>query len=381
MSFINLPQITISQLPDVIKSMTADNSALLVIGAPGVGKTEVSLQTLAEIGRIPHVFIAASMEPTDIRGVPYTDGESADFVSHKFFSSIGEESAVLFDEFNRNPITMQNTFLDVIQERRAGSLNLPKDLLFICLANPSTATNMVSPLSAPLVNRCIVLRVVADVDGWLKWAEHEDNNIDPYVCAFIKKFGLPMLSPLDAETTGESEDEEPDWDAIPIEASPRAWKSVSRTKGYGLPDIVQNAMFCGTVGTSIAAEFIQFLAVGEELPDVADLFNGRVAVPNRADLQYIASRLLVAHFKDLASKGAEKKQKNACVRLAKTLSNDNLGWVPETVAFMVNMLSLPNNQPLRNLFHQLAHFEQNKDILAWMETDGVELSLEVANEK
>jgi MoxR-like ATPase len=61
-------------------------------GPPGMGKTQMFEQVAEEIGAKVAVFLTATMDPTDVVGVPHPDGNVTRFLPPEAFMALTEEA-------------------------------------------------------------------------------------------------------------------------------------------------------------------------------------------------------------------------------------------------------------------------------------------------
>lgn len=226
-----------------------------ILGAPGGGKSACARDIVQSLG-IENVveFTASLRDPVDVLGVPNNTGEYTRWVPPQEFYQLRKgvgRSALILEELSDAPVPMQNALCGVIYDRRAGSLMLEQDELFIiATGNRTEDKSGANRITSKLANRTRRFDFVENVDDWTEWAL--DNDIDPVLIQFLR-FRPGLLSDFD-----------PNRFANP---TPRAWERVNL-----IPDSLDTALFfdncAGEVGEGAAAEFTGFRRIYMSLPDV-----------------------------------------------------------------------------------------------------------------
>ena len=156
-------------------------------------------------------------------------------------------SVLFLDEFNRAPSDILNASLQLILDHRLHTHILPviegKHTLIVAAINPANGNYTVQEFDPALLDRFVDCEVEPDFKSWLAWAK--ENKVNQIVIDFLidnqRKF---HFVPADG-TKG---------------ASPRSW---TRLGTYidnieNTPQSVMTHYIKGTIGSSLAAEFIMF---------------------------------------------------------------------------------------------------------------------------
>ncbi|OYU18320.1 MAG: ATPase [Rhodobacteraceae bacterium PARR1] len=214
-------------------------------GRPGVGKTEV-VQTLAtRIGAVLHDLRLTTIEPQDLRGLPYYDHAQAKTVWYRPEDlPDGDAPAILFlDELTAAAPALQPTVYGLLQERRVGRHRLPDTVMVIAAGNRVEDGAIAYDMGSALSDRLIHMTVQADADDWLR-NYALPAGIHPAVAAFIRTRPDLLETTEDAIRRGQM-----------IACTPRSWRRVSQIM-QAIPDRAQRqVMIAGTVGLAPAAEF------------------------------------------------------------------------------------------------------------------------------
>jgi len=215
-------------------------------GRPGVGKTELVQTLAARKGATLYDLRLTTIEPQDLRGLPFYDHETARTVWYRpeDLPDDPDRPAILFlDELTAAAPTLQPTVYGLLQERRVGRHRLPDSVFIVAAGNMVEDGAIAYEMGTALSDRLIHMIVQADADDWLT-AYAPGAGIHPAVAAFLR--GRPDLleTTEDALRRGHA-----------IACTPRSWTRVSQIL-HAVPDrAARQVMVAGTVGEAAAAEF------------------------------------------------------------------------------------------------------------------------------
>src|SRR5437763_8080982 len=166
--------ITLGQAKALVKALAADQS-LLLLSAPGVGKSDVVAQAAAEAGLPCRSLLGTQIAPEDVSGVPRIVGEHSVFCPPRVLLPEDSRPFCLFlDELPACAPDVQKAFYALLLERRLGEHPLPPGTWVVAAGNRVEDRSLVRALSSALVNRVIMLQVRVDVAEWLAWARGQD---------------------------------------------------------------------------------------------------------------------------------------------------------------------------------------------------------------
>jgi len=252
-------------------------------GQPGIGKSRITCQ-IAKEWKWQIIDLRLSLlNPIDLRGLPHLSKKKneAIWLKPEFLPTEGE--GILFlDELNTAPTSTQQAAYQLILDKRIGSYVFPRGWRMVAAGNREKDFAAVTRMPSPLANRLIHLNVEANIDDWKIWAQ---GRIDPRIIAFLG-FRPKLLATLPRE-------EEKAY------ATPRSWEFVSNI--LGLYPSVEEAeeIIMGAVGEGATKEFISYLEIYKDLPDIEKVLQGKeTKVPKKADVLYALSSALVAKLKD-----------------------------------------------------------------------------------
>lgn len=214
-------------------------------GRPGVGKTEL-VQTLASrIGAELFDLRLTTIEPQDLRGLPYFDHESAKTIWYRPEDLPDTDApAILFlDELTAAAPALQPTVYGLLQERRVGRHRLPGSVMIVAAGNRVEDGAIAYDMGTALSDRLIHMIVQANPEDWLK-TYAVGAGIHPSVAAFIRTRPDLLETTEDSLRRGQM-----------IACTPRSWTRVSRIMETVPDRALRQVMVAGTVGAAAAAEF------------------------------------------------------------------------------------------------------------------------------
>jgi hypothetical protein len=266
--------------------LVADVPAMLW-GPPGIGKTDLVEQVARDQGRSCITETLATMEPVDLRGLPWRDAETdsvawskPDFLVR--LEQAGPEPVLFVDEANANNAGLQVCLMQLVLNRRVGPHRLPEGTRIVLAGNRVTDRAAAQRMPTALANRLSHLDVEPDVKSWLGWAARV--QLHPVVVAFISWRGQGtsnrpgLLHQFDPA--------KPDQRAFP---SPRSWAQVAKL--VDAPDSCRAALIASQVGDGPAAELEGFIRLRRELPPLPSILANPTGapVPSQPSLQYLVT--------------------------------------------------------------------------------------------
>lgn len=196
-----------SQVPEIIEMCMGINKAVLMLGEPGVGKTSVWRSVANKLGYKSLVIAPCNHDSVDLK-LPYisvkqvtVDGKECEQKVAAY--AIGEilpregKHMLLLDDLTNCPPDLQATFYSLVNEGCIGDYTIPEGSYVGAAGNRVIDKCNASELSAALKNRCIVINVRTDADGWIKNFAM-NNNVHPAVIGFLKNKTDPFTDGFDA---------------------------------------------------------------------------------------------------------------------------------------------------------------------------------------
>ena len=279
------PSISTTQLYDHIHTLIHSDIPLFIHGSPGIGKSYIVADVAAK-NNLELVDVRLSqMDPVDLRGVPSIKDDQTVWMAPVFFPKDKESEGILFlDELNSAPPSVQAAISQLVLDRKMGEYELPKGWRIICAGNRVSDRGVVFRLPTPLANRMVHLHVQA------RFLDFKLFAIKQKLHAFIIGFLSFRPDLLSSEPVIED-------DANPAFATPRSYHMLSSILKSGNEISKIMPIIYGTIGYSAGVEFISYVKVYEELPDIAAIYEGHYPhIKNEPALLYALVSALVEYF-------------------------------------------------------------------------------------
>jgi hypothetical protein len=156
--------------------------------------------------------------------------------------------------------------MQLLLARRINGHKVSDQVIFLAATNRRQDRAAVQGILEPVKSRfASILELEVNVDDWVDWAI--ENNMPVELIAFIR-FRPNLLH-----------DFKPTADIINT-PNPRTVANVGKMMNAGLPKDTEYEMISGAAGEGFAAEFLGFLKVYRDLPDIEKL----IANPEKADV-------------------------------------------------------------------------------------------------
>jgi hypothetical protein len=225
----------------------AMTASWMLHGRPGIGKTEIVQQLADRTGARLFDLRLTTIEPQDLRGLPYYDHAAQKTVWYRPEDLPDDPAspAILFlDELTAASPSLQPSVYGLLQERRVGRHRLPHSTFIVAAGNGAEDGAIAYEMGTALSDRLIHLSVRAEASDWLaRYAVPQ--GLHPAVITFVRTRPDLLETTEDALRRGQM-----------IACTPRSWARVS-TILRAVPDRrLRDVMIAGTVGEAAAAEFI-----------------------------------------------------------------------------------------------------------------------------
>jgi hypothetical protein len=277
-----------AQLLTILDREYASTSAghhtpVMLWGPPGVGKSDMIRQTGNRHGA-PVIDIRLSqMEPSDLRGIPFRNGEVVEWAAPAILPDADRHGAsgILFlDEITSAPPSVSAAAYQLILDRKLGEYEVPEGWAIFAAGNRQGDRGVTYTMPAPLANRFSHFEVETHLDDWVAWAYQ--NGLDERVIAFLR-FRPELLFDFDPAHNPV---------AFP---SPRSWEFAHRSlQKFGDHEGLLQGTLQACVGPAAGIELTAFCNSLDKMPDLDDIIAGKeVPVPDEIDLQYAVAAALV----------------------------------------------------------------------------------------
>ena len=248
---VNTPPVTAGQALDALRvGYTAQTEGRLTAswmlhGRPGIGKTEIVQQLASETGARLHDLRLTTIEPADLRGLPFYDHDARRTVWYppEDLPAPGAPAILFLDELTAAAPTLQPTVYGLLQERRIGGWQLPDAAFVVAAGNGPEDGAIAYEMGTALSDRLIHLSVRSEAVDWLR-GYAVPRGLHPAVAAFIRTRPDLLDTTEEALRRGET-----------VACTPRAWTRVSDILSAVDDRAVRDVLIAGVVGEAAAAEF------------------------------------------------------------------------------------------------------------------------------
>src|SRR3990167_9648187 len=174
-------------LTTLLEAAIRERLNVLIVGAPGLGKTQIEAQAAKQAKALNFVFHPSISDPTDAKGMPWltTNGDGkaqADFVPfgelQGVLDAIAEKlpCAVFLDDLGQATPATQASYMSLMDRLRG-------ECAVIAATNRRVDRAGVSGLLEPVKSRFhTIVNFEANLEDWVTWAL--DHDIAPELIAF-----------------------------------------------------------------------------------------------------------------------------------------------------------------------------------------------------
>lgn len=248
---------------------------ILLVGAMGVGKSQIVAQVAEELGIGFIDLRLAQQEPGDLIGIPKSRGRKNEktgktaevtvYARPEWFPDEKESPrGILFlDELNRAPTDVRQAVFQLVKEKKLHTHQLPKGWYIVSAINPDNNNYQVETLDKAMLRRFCQVKVTHDHENWLSWA-HGPGSISEEITSFIAAH--PKL-------LGEDEDF-----SIEAKPTPDQWTmadTLFKAKVIATRDEIE--VLTGLVGKAGAIAYRKFVDARYERPvtgrEILDEYN------------------------------------------------------------------------------------------------------------
>lgn len=243
------------QLLETIKLTHPMQRTLCIEGPPGIGKTSIVHQAAQELG-VPCVEIHMPTQLVEDFGIPYpsADDEVFGYKMPEWFPLDGkadDAGILLFDDRNQANADLQKVMANICQARTLHGNPMPAGWQVISTGNREKDNAGANRILSHLRNRETVLNLDVDIDDWVRWAL--DNNV-PTVLISMLRYRPTLLNDFDPQRAQNP--------------TPRSWVEGVGSLIGKLDPLIEFECFSGAVGEPAAAEFVGFLKIYRQLPNL-----------------------------------------------------------------------------------------------------------------
>jgi hypothetical protein len=288
-------QVTVGDAGELVEDYIRAGEVAMLKGPPGLGKSTIVAEVAEKLNLKLKDVRLAQCDPTDLLGFPKIKeirdesgnviGERAYYVPMDTFpleiDPIPEGYSgwlVFLDELNGADRAVQKASYKVLLDKMIGDNHIHKNVAMVAAGNLDTDGALVEELSTALQSRLVHIEVKSDFKSWLEWAER--FGIDHRIRSYLK-FAQRNLNTFDPNNQGDE----------PTYACERTWEKMHRvisSTRFKIRDRMALPKLAGVIGEGVAREFLGYLKVFKDLPDIADIIAApnSIAVPTQPDTLY-----------------------------------------------------------------------------------------------
>ena len=145
---------------------------VLLEGPTGIGKSDVK-EVATELGIRRIVLDLSLLEPPDLVGLPVTKEGRTKYAAPAILPTDGA-GLLMLEELNRAERYIQQPALQLLTERRLHDYELPEGWSTCAAINPERQEYQVTAMDPALRSRFLNLKICADRESWLRWAEQNE---------------------------------------------------------------------------------------------------------------------------------------------------------------------------------------------------------------
>ena len=245
-----------SQLKTLLVNMIATKNPALIVGPPGVGKSDIVTQACELAGAdllIEHPVVS---DPTDFKGLPYAENGKATFLPFDNLSKLIEAKTLtvyFLDDVGQASAAVQAACMQLLLARKINGFKVSEHVCFLAATNRHTDKAGVSGVLEPVKSRFTsIINLETDMEDWVSWALKA--GLPTELIAFVR-FRPKLLS--DFQPTKEMKNS----------PCPRTVHNIGKLMQMGVPAELEYEVYQGATGEGFAAEFTAFLQIYRKLPN------------------------------------------------------------------------------------------------------------------
>ncbi len=244
-----------SELKQVLDKTIPAGRPILIVGPPGVGKSDIVAQACAETGAALLVSHPVVSDPTDYKGLPGIVNGKAEFLPFgdlRTLISPAGRTVCFLDDLGQAPPVVQAAAMQLILARRVNGHTVSDEVTFVAATNRREDKAGVTGILEPVKSRfATIIHLEPDLEDWCTWAL--GHGMPPELVAFIR-FRPNLLH-----------DFKPTSDMVNTPC-PRTVANAGALLSLGFMD---HDVIAGAAGEGFAAELMAFLKVWRKMPSPA----------------------------------------------------------------------------------------------------------------
>lgn len=333
-------KVNINHLPDFINLCKESKNNILLVGNPGVGKSQVIESMASEDCKVTTMTGSSTIEEY-VNGIPQVNPETncLEYVSQKWFKDMqkyAEEHPdgmqILFlDEFNTADPQVLKTFLTILAERRIPTLNakIPDNTVIVAAMNPNDQ-NDTERLIRPMASRFLVLEAVSTRQSYKDFIEGKETP--SILNGLVDENENEIAEAVQCALVDQISDEE--WnmyresgDESYHEINPRSFTNFIRAMKH----IKNPAKVCGQLSNAFLGRNLRWVEDSEELrrKRTEKIMNGSV-FPTKEEMLEMRTEALKVLLQKVNSPSVKGPSARSCrLDLDEIISLRESGELPE----------------------------------------------------
>jgi len=289
----------------------ANKFTLMGVGPPGCGKTDISMQGIRKMNADVILMHPVVDDPTDYKGFPFkfvdpdTGLEAADFLAYGNLRKMVDAdklTGVIMDDMGQAAKTVQAAAMQLVWGGTINGKKISDKVSFIMLSNRRQDKAAVTSILEPLKNRSTIVHLETDVDDWCRWGIKTKQP--PENIAFNRFRPRFLLEGFKATSD------------FLNSATPRSIARCGEFLKAGIPKEIEFEIFEGTAGKEFASEFMSFLRLYRELPDINSIIRNpeECEVPTKDSVLYAVCEAIATR--------ANRKNFDNIIKFSKRISEE-----------------------------------------------------------
>lgn len=272
------------ELEKTLSEFINEGLPLLIVGAPGIGKSDIVEAACIESGVDLIVSHPVVSDPTDYKGMPWvSDKNEANFIPFgelKQLMEVKEKTVFFIDDLGQASLSVQAALMQLILARQINGHPISNNVIFIAATNDISDKAGVSTILEPVKSRfASIVKLESRPQDWLEWAEL--NKLNQNLISFIR-FRPKMLHKFVPSRQ------------LKNSPCPRTVAGVSRLLDMGLNKKITNELIKGACGESFAMEFGEYLKSIAALPTIDKILEDpkKIPIPENGSAQFALCDML-----------------------------------------------------------------------------------------
>ena len=129
---------SLSQLAESLKFAFLNNLNILIVGSPGIGKTDTVDQICKELNYDLIISHPVVSDPTDYKGFPFVIDNKADFIPFGDLRQLIEakkETVYFLDDLGQSPASVQAACMQLLLSRQINGHKISEKIRFVAATN------------------------------------------------------------------------------------------------------------------------------------------------------------------------------------------------------------------------------------------------------